>query len=372
MKQAILSFATATFLSAVSSANAASMYYEVTPGSGEAAGFTFDITTDKLPDGTVKFRVLISEKKSKFVSFSTSLSVVNIKYGGWGDPRGWSSRRVRRLAFERQANSIVCAFSVEKASMDDPHLCFVFGHMPARMPSMDVVYARLDIFAGRRSDAFDKQRRVGERELEREKAILAAYRNRYPDRPEGPNFQPTHRVYVYLKENTPVASFFTAIDEQLFIQQWCLMPKDDRKTKLALDVGFSGDKAGLVKSLQTFVDRAWAPGRGYKDLQDVLGECQWRNTAKDAPFWLLIGHITEGRSRRYVEELFGKPSAIVNEGQECDYSIGPAHTTVRVHVVYSDDKVTGCTSYVQPRGGLQGSDDAEEEWPRLTIDSSGR
>ena len=189
MKQAIFSLVTAIWFFAVSFAHADSMLYEVTPENGKAAGFMFDITTDNLPDGIVKFRVVISEKEAKFINTSTSLSVVRMR------DNGWSVSPVRQLASERLAHSIVCVFYVEQPSWDDPALCFVFTHMPAPMPSADIVYARLKNFVVRYPDAFKLSAAdLVEREREREKEILAAYRNRYPERPGGANFRPTHRA----------------------------------------------------------------------------------------------------------------------------------------------------------------------------------
>ncbi len=65
--------------------------------------------------------------------------VVRTKDNGFG----FSVSPVRQLASDRQAHSIVCVFSVEKASLDDPDLSFVFNHAQSRMPSIDFIYARL-------------------------------------------------------------------------------------------------------------------------------------------------------------------------------------------------------------------------------------
>jgi hypothetical protein len=116
------------------------------------AGFAFDITAKDLPDGRVEFRVVISEKEGKFSSRpSTSLSKVVTK------DHSSSITGARELPVEKLAKAMVCVFTVERAALEDPSLCFVFTNPVERMvngklmamPSVDMAFARLKDFGGR-------------------------------------------------------------------------------------------------------------------------------------------------------------------------------------------------------------------------------
>jgi hypothetical protein len=147
MKETIFLFALAVSLAVGSPVSAKSLVWEITPTNAEAAGFTVAITHERLVDGTVKFRVVISEKEATFSSKpSTALSTVK---NSSSIPGG------RALPSERQGHSIVCVFTVTKDSLEDPDFCFLFTNYVERvvdgklisMPSADFVYARLKAFA---------------------------------------------------------------------------------------------------------------------------------------------------------------------------------------------------------------------------------
>lgn len=149
MKRTLLCFLTASAI-AISSMQAASVLSEVTSDSPAAAGFSVAITSDNLPDGSVKFRVAIFEREATFSKRpSTTLSIVKVM------DASKTVTPVRQLASEKQGNSIVCVFSVDKAALDDPAVSFVFTNYVERMvdgkmvpmPSADIVYARLRQFA---------------------------------------------------------------------------------------------------------------------------------------------------------------------------------------------------------------------------------
>ena len=68
MKKTVLSLVLAASIFAVSPAHAASVLSELTPTETKAAGFTFDVTHKRLPNGDVKFRVVVTETTAKFSS----------------------------------------------------------------------------------------------------------------------------------------------------------------------------------------------------------------------------------------------------------------------------------------------------------------
>ena len=149
MKKTVLSLVLAASIFAVSPAHAASVLSELTPTETKAAGFTFDVTHKRLPNGDVKFRVVVTETTAKFSSnASTDLSAVEIT------DHSQSIRPERRLTSIRNGHSIVCTFSVDKSALKNPSFCFVFTNyfeevMDGKlvpMPGADFVYARLKDF----------------------------------------------------------------------------------------------------------------------------------------------------------------------------------------------------------------------------------
>jgi len=152
MKAAILSLLLAVAFVAIPAAYATSVFSELTPTKLNASGFKFDFTHERLPDGTIKFRVRITETTSKFnSSSSTSLSVVQIT------EHSRAVRDGRRLDSQREGNSLVCTFTVDNSAITERDLCFVFAQGAESvidgklvpMPSIDFVYARLQDFARR-------------------------------------------------------------------------------------------------------------------------------------------------------------------------------------------------------------------------------
>ena len=150
MKTTIFPLFVSIWLVATGALRAASVVSEVTPTRLEAAGFTFAITPERLPDGTVKFRIVVTEATARFSSnASTALGAVEIS------DHSQSVRPERRLNPERHEHSLVSTFSVDKAALKDRAFCFVFANYVERvmdgkkvyMPSADIVYARLKDFA---------------------------------------------------------------------------------------------------------------------------------------------------------------------------------------------------------------------------------
>ena len=150
--KAFCSIVTAVLLVATVPAHARSILCPVTPHAPTAFGLAFDISAKNLPNGTVQFRVVVSEKDGKFSSHpSTALSIVK------STEHSKSIAPVRELPSERKGHSIVCVFSVEQSALDDPSLCFVFTN-PAEelrdgklvgMPAADFAFARLKDFSKR-------------------------------------------------------------------------------------------------------------------------------------------------------------------------------------------------------------------------------
>ena len=152
MKTTIFSLFVAIWLVVSGALRAESVVSEISPTQMEAAGFTFAITPERLPDGTVKFRIVVTDAAAKFSSnASTALGVVEIT------DHSQSVRPKRHLNPERHEHSLVSTFSVDKAALNDRALCFVFTNYVERvingkkvyMPSADFVYARLKDFAPR-------------------------------------------------------------------------------------------------------------------------------------------------------------------------------------------------------------------------------
>lgn len=152
MKPALLLFWVAAFAMATSWVHAVSVITEVTSKETQVVGFDFGITAKDLPDGRVEFRVVVSEKEGKFSSRpSTSLSTVVTK------DHSSSISSAKALPLEKQGKSMVCVFTVERAALEDPSLCFVFTNPVERMvngklmamPSVDMAFARLKDFGGR-------------------------------------------------------------------------------------------------------------------------------------------------------------------------------------------------------------------------------
>ena len=116
---------------------------QVTPGAPHQGGLDFDITMAPLPNGLVKFHVVVSGKGAIFSgNEETTLSNVEIKE----DFQSVST--VRILSHERKSGSITCSFSVTNASLKDPNLCFVFSRIGQM--SGQSFYASLKDFANPR------------------------------------------------------------------------------------------------------------------------------------------------------------------------------------------------------------------------------
>ena len=109
---------------AIPSGHAASTLHAITPGHLEDGGFAFDITAKRNSDGTIHFRVLVSEKGGTFTHPTASLSIVKITR----TPAETADeiKTIRALPQEKKDKAIFCAFVVEKKTLEEPNFCFVF------------------------------------------------------------------------------------------------------------------------------------------------------------------------------------------------------------------------------------------------------
>jgi hypothetical protein len=81
------------------------------------------ITVEKAEGGAVKFRFVISDEKQNFpYLFDVALGDVIIIGNG-----GISAGGSRTLSYERKEGRIICDFTVDKKSLDDPFLSFIFS-----------------------------------------------------------------------------------------------------------------------------------------------------------------------------------------------------------------------------------------------------
>jgi hypothetical protein len=147
MKSYFLWLTMAVLLVPVSSIHAKGLFSEVTPTDRKAAGFVFTITSKRLTDGRVTFRIVTTEASEKFSrNASMALSALEVKRDAKGETR--SIRPERSLSFERDGRSRVCSFAIDAADLRDGNLCFVLTNYPSDgMPSADLVFARLKDFA---------------------------------------------------------------------------------------------------------------------------------------------------------------------------------------------------------------------------------
>jgi hypothetical protein len=154
MKAPIFIFALAVSLALGSPVQAKSLLSEVTPAATKAAGFAVEVTHEKIADGTVRFRVIITEQGGTFSS-APSVALKLVKRTAGGGSITASITTGRELKFDKRDHFIVCIFTVTQAVLDTPDLCFVFTNGVERMvngklepmPAADFVYARLKDFA---------------------------------------------------------------------------------------------------------------------------------------------------------------------------------------------------------------------------------
>ncbi|MDQ3622114.1 MAG: hypothetical protein M3463_06455 [Verrucomicrobiota bacterium] len=127
MKLAALS--SVSLFAVLSSALAVSVLFEITPEKPTAAGFTFDIRHEPLAHGSVKFRVAVTEVTATFRN-NVPIVVGTVEIS----ERSQRINPQRQVSVEKEGRAIVCVFSVSKASLDDPNVCFIVTN-PAR-PTM--------------------------------------------------------------------------------------------------------------------------------------------------------------------------------------------------------------------------------------------
>ena len=123
--------------------------YAITPQLGEADGIKFRITSEPLPGGAARFRVVMSEDQAKFNQHPIT------ELGFLKDTR--SARSIysaRNLPATRQGHALICVFIADKKSLQDPNFCFLFTGLERSFLdtirftfSADYVFARLKDFA---------------------------------------------------------------------------------------------------------------------------------------------------------------------------------------------------------------------------------
>ena len=139
-------------MAAVPAVRASSVIIPVTPGDRDQNAFTFGITSKALSDGTIQFRIVVTEKKETFVHPSTDLSTVLLT------ENTQEIRGIRAVAQEKRSKSIVCVFTVPEKDLADPNFCFVFTNYVEVMQNGKLVQMpAAEFFFARLKDYFKKQ-----------------------------------------------------------------------------------------------------------------------------------------------------------------------------------------------------------------------
>jgi hypothetical protein len=132
-----------------------SLLLEVTPSDPEVFGLTVKIDSTRLEHDSVLFHVVVTGKDwgQSATKPSTSLSVVKIIETK--ESRSETGKTIRALPSVQEGQSLRCVFTVQKAALRDPDLCFVLGYgvksmihgQWVSMPSANILYAHLKKFA---------------------------------------------------------------------------------------------------------------------------------------------------------------------------------------------------------------------------------
>jgi hypothetical protein len=108
-------FAVLVFAALGSTALATSFCSEITPGSWSSG--SVEVSSEKLPDGDIKFSITITPKFSN-AHYATTIGRVQIT------AHGQSYRSLRGAPADRNAGVIKCVFTVTQKDLEDPDLCF--------------------------------------------------------------------------------------------------------------------------------------------------------------------------------------------------------------------------------------------------------
>ncbi len=101
---------------------AVSTIIEVTPKDAKSSGIAFDVSCKERKDGTVKFRIEVSENGSKFSS-KPAMNLSRVQRSENSESITSSKVKVKS---KRKNGSFVCKFTVPKEKLKDPEFCFVF------------------------------------------------------------------------------------------------------------------------------------------------------------------------------------------------------------------------------------------------------
>jgi hypothetical protein len=132
-------------------AHAHNALFQVTPQDNRAGGFIFHITSEPLPNENVQFRIVIEENQAKFERYPlTEIGILK------NTQSARSIHSVRKLSAIRKGQSLVCVFTVDRKTLEDPDFCFLFSDLDHAIDdkilfllSKDFVFARLKPFAPR-------------------------------------------------------------------------------------------------------------------------------------------------------------------------------------------------------------------------------
>jgi len=126
--------------------------FTITPTENQAGGIFFKITSEPLPDGGAKFRVVITENQAKFNAHPLAeLGLLKSTKSARSIDAG------RKLPLAHDGQSLVCTFTVSQKELADPNFCFFFSNLENALEdkflfalSKDFVFARLNEFAPHR------------------------------------------------------------------------------------------------------------------------------------------------------------------------------------------------------------------------------
>jgi hypothetical protein len=111
-----------------------------------AGGFGFDTTSHPADHGAVTFRVVIEEAEQALPPSPLNVSVG--RYVVSATSTEASPKRVLQAA--RTDHTAICTFTVDRATLDDPQMVFLFFvPSPVHMPSQTNIVARLGAWAAR-------------------------------------------------------------------------------------------------------------------------------------------------------------------------------------------------------------------------------
>ena len=183
-----------------------------------------------------------------------------------------------------------------------------------------------------------------------ERRVLDAYSQANPPKPTGPNYRQTRRYVVTLRPGVSVMQLFVSLNGHHHTQQWCLMPSSRDATSIGIDTTDDVHPHGFRKTADRlkFIERIETRSTNY--LDDILGECEWRNVSNQGAFDLVVARITEGTSRSVVHRLLGESAETADDGAREVFEFASFHWHMSVVVDYDGDQVKTCSHRVKVQG----------------------